>query len=88
MNSLRSSDSEIYKVVLNIMSKEFQRIHGIRYVSVTTLQQRSHEEISSMFKAAKVPFVVASEAEIANTLRGFTPCQQKATLTMVRQQAW
>ena len=51
--------------------------------SVTALHERSHEELSSLFKAAKVPFIVASEAEIANTLRGFTPCQQKATLVMV-----
>ena len=52
-------------------------------IVISSLQERSHQELSSLFKAANVPFIVSTEAEIADKLRTFTTCQQKATLAMV-----
>ena len=53
-------------------------------IVVTALRGSSHQELSSLFKAENIPFIVDSEEEIACTLRGYTPCRQKAVLQSVR----
>ena len=54
-------------------------------IVISSLKEKSHQEIAAMFSAAHVPIIVKNEIEIAEALRGFSTCQQKAVLAAVSE---
>ena len=54
-----------------------------KYIVAQTILETSYEEMNSLFRSLGAPYTLCNEVEIANVLKSFTDCQQKACLTMV-----